>query len=125
MFMPLIFAPLPPLLVVIPVVYILAYFLSLWHYLRTAPDYRRARQAFGRQHRLAEAIDGETVKGMAQEKRNPALQTQRRRYRDAFVQQGYVEARFLPLLWLAIAQAAGLLQALILFQRGLLNVAEW
>jgi len=48
-----------------------------------------------------------------------------RRYRDAFVRQGDVEARFIPLLLLVLAQAGALLHALILFQKGLLSVGMW
>jgi ATP-binding cassette, subfamily B, bacterial len=127
MFMPLIFAPrYHASLMIIPAVYILAYFLSLRFYLRELrPITDEARQSFGQLNtRLAEAIDGiETVKGMAQEDGEiQRFRRNARRYRDAFVHQGYVEARFLPLLWLGIAQAAGLFQALILFQRGLVDV---
>jgi ATP-binding cassette subfamily B protein len=45
-------------------------------------------------------------------------------YRDAFVHQGDVEARFLPLLLLAIAIAGGLLQALLLYREGLLDIGQ-
>jgi ATP-binding cassette, subfamily B, bacterial len=44
--------------------------------------------------------------------------------RDAFVRQGNVEARFLPLLLLGLAEAGGLLHALVLFQRGFLDVGD-
>jgi ATP-binding cassette subfamily B protein len=47
-----------------------------------------------------------------------------RRYRNASVHQGDVEARFLPLLLLALAIAGGLLHALLLYNRGVINVGE-
>ena len=75
---------------------------------------------------LAEVIDGiETVKGMAQEG-SEALRFGKnaRRYRDAFVRQGDVEARFLPLLLLGVAEAVALAQAMLLYQRGLLNLGD-
>ena len=45
-------------------------------------------------------------------------------FRDNLIRQGDVEARFLPLLFLALAEACGLLQALILFNQGLLNTGQ-
>jgi ATP-binding cassette subfamily B protein len=76
--------------------------------------------------RLAEAIDGiETVKGMAQEKQEvERFRSNANRYRLAFVRQGDVEARFLPLLLLGLAEAGSLLHSLLLFQRGLLDVGQ-
>jgi len=76
--------------------------------------------------RLAEALDGiEIVKGAAQEEAEvKRFEQAARRFRDAFVHQGDVEARFLPLLLLALANAFGLLHALILFHRGLLSVGD-
>jgi len=47
-----------------------------------------------------------------------------RRYRDASVRQGDIEARFLPLLLYIAALAGGLLHALLLFQQGILNVGQ-
>jgi ATP-binding cassette subfamily B protein len=60
---------------------------------------------------------------MAQEKSEvERFGTNARRYRDAFIQQGDVEARFVPLLLLGLAEAGGLLHALLLYQQGLLEV---
>lgn len=127
--MPIIFAPqYHPALVITPAFYIVAYFLALWQYLRELqPITSQVRKTFGRMNtRLAEAIDGiETVKGMAQEESEVGrFDKNARRFRDAFVHQGDVEARFLPLLLLGLAQAGGLLHSLILFNQGLLNVGE-
>ena len=129
MFMPLLFAPrYHPDLMLTPALFILAYFLSLWYYLRELdPITGDVRQAFGNLNtRLAEAIDGiETVKGMAQESNEVGrFDTNARRFRDAFIRQGDVEARFLPLLWLGLAEAGGLLHSLILFRQGLLDVGQ-
>ena len=125
--MPILFAPrYHPALMLAPALYVLAYVFALWQYLNELqPITARVRQAFGWLNtRLAEAIDGiETVKGMAQERSEGEIfERNTRRYRDAFVEQGDVEARFLPLLLLALAQAGGLLHALILFRQGLIDV---
>ena len=127
--MPIIFAPrYHPALVITPALYIVAYFLALWQYLRELqPITSEVRKTFGRMNtRLAEAIDGiETVKGMAQEESEVGrFDKNARRFRDAFVHQGDVEARFLPLLFLGLVQAGGLLHSLILFNQGLLDVGE-
>jgi ATP-binding cassette subfamily B protein len=129
LFMPLIFAPrIDPALLLVPAMYNLAYFLALWQYLRELkPITDEARQSFGFLNtRLAEAIDGiETVKGMAQEESEiRRFVNNARRYRAAFVHQGDVEARFLPLLMLALAMAGGLLHALLLYNQGQINLGE-
>lgn len=126
---PLIVAPrYHPSLILIPLLFAIAYALALWQYLHElGPITSDVRQTFGHMNsRLAEAIDGiETVKGMAQEQSEvERFKVNARDYRDAFVHQGDVEARFLPLLLLAIANAAGLLQALFLFRQGLLDVGQ-
>ena len=129
MFMPLIIAPrYHPSLVLIPLLFIVIYYIAVWQYLRELqPITSNIRTAFGQLNtRLAEAIDGiETVKGMAQEYSEvERFASNARRFRDAFVKQGDVEARFLPLLLLGIAQALALFQALILFVNGSLDVGD-
>jgi ATP-binding cassette subfamily B protein len=125
-FMPLIFAPrYHPSLILVPALYAIGYFLALWQYLHElAPITAEVRRSFGQMNtRLAEAIDGvETMKGMAQEEsESRRFFNNARGYRDAFVRQGDVEARFIPLLLLALALAVGLLQALLLFRQGLID----
>jgi len=129
MVMPLIVAPsFHPELILVPTLFVIAYFFALWQYLKELqPITHGVRKAFGQLNtRLAEAIDGiETVKGMAQEQSEVGrFNTNARRFRDAFVQQGDVEARFLPLLLLGLAQAGGLMHSLILFSRGELDVGQ-
>jgi ATP-binding cassette subfamily B protein len=129
MFMPLIFATrYNPVLIITPALYIIAYTISIRQYLRELqPVTTEVRTSFGALNsRLAEAIDGiETVKGMSQEiSEVNRFTANARRYRDAVVHQGDIEARFLPLLLLALANAGGLLHALILYQQGLLDVGD-
>jgi len=129
MFMPLIFATrYSPLLMITPALYIIAYFFAIRQYLRELqPVTAEVRKSFGDLNsRLAEAIDGiETVKGMSQEGGEISRFTRMaRHYRDAVVHQGDIEARFLPLLLLALANAGGLLHALILYYQGMLTVGD-
>lgn len=127
--MPLLLAPrYHPALTLTPLIYILLYGLALWQYLHELqPITRRVRGSFGKLNtRLAEALDGiETVKGAAQEAAEVTRFAGAARYfRNAFVWQGDVEARFLPLLLLGVASAAGLLHSLLLYRQGLLSVGD-
>jgi len=126
---PLLFAPrYHPALLLTPALFTIAYALALWQYLHELkPITDEVRRSFGHLNtRLAEAIDGiETVKGMAQERQEVNLfQQNTRQYRDAYVRQGDVEARFLPLLLMGLAQAGGLLHALLLYRQGMLTVGD-
>lgn len=127
--LPLIVAPrYHPALLLTPALFIIAYTLSIWQYLyELGPITDKVRAAFGQLNtRLAEAIDGiETVKGMAQEGGEiERFHHNARDFRHASVHQGDVEARFLPLLFLGLASAGGLLHALLLFHQGLITTGD-
>jgi ATP-binding cassette, subfamily B, bacterial len=127
--MPIVFAPgYHPALLLTPLIYTLAYFIALNRYLKVLQPLTDAvRAAFGRLNsRLAEALDGvETVKGGAQEEAEvERFAVNARRLRDATVRQGDLEARFIPMLLLALALAGGLVHALLLFGDGLLKVGD-
>jgi ATP-binding cassette subfamily B protein len=127
--MPLIVAPRYHIsLIITPILFVIAYVFALRAYLTTlGPITDRVRGSFGQLNtRLAEALEGiETVKGSSQEKAEvQRFEENVRRYRDASVMQGDVEARFLPLLLLGIALAGGLLHALILYTQGILSVGD-
>jgi ATP-binding cassette subfamily B protein len=129
MIMPLIFAPRYDwLLIIAPLFFIVTYSWALVRYLRTlTPISDRVRLAFGQMNsRLAEAIDGvELVKSSAQEEQEVAVFVQNAsEYRNAVVEQGKVEARFLPLLLLGITEAIGFALALWLFQAGEIAVGD-
>ena len=127
--MPLILAPrYHPSLIIVPALFIIAYILSLWQYLNELrPISDDVRQDFGNMNaQLAEAIDGiEVIKGAAQEKAEVArFQVNARSFRNAFVRQGDVEARFLPLLLMGLANGLALFQSLLLYDAGLLDVGD-
>jgi len=129
MLMPLIVAPrYHPSLILIPALFIIGYFFALWQYLHElSPITTEVRTAFGRLNsRLAEAIDGiETVKGMAQERSEvDRFGENAARFRNAIVRQGDVEARFIPLLLLGLAEAGALFQSLVLFKQGALDIGQ-
>ena len=95
----------------------------------TVVDYNRRlkpvsiarREQFGKMNAgLAEAIAGiEVVKADVQEQHEAAKFTgDARRFRDYFVQQGEIEARYLPMLAFTLAWAGGFLHALLLWRAG-------
>src|SRR4051794_32151356 len=75
---------------------------------------------------LAETITGiEVVKGFAQEPAEEARFTSNARaYRDAFVREGEVTARYLPLLLYGIAVGVAFGHALILYRQGQITVGQ-
>jgi ATP-binding cassette subfamily B protein len=117
-----------PDLLLTPAIFTVLYALSLWHYLSTLnPITMQVRLAFGQLNtRLAEALDGiEIVKGSAQESQEVLRFGKNiHNYRNKMVRQGDVEARFLPLLLLGFAIAAGLLHAMLLYRQGAINVGD-
>ena len=124
---PIVLAPsYHPSLIITPIAFAILFFFLLRNHLgNLAPVTEDVRGSFGRLNtRLSESLDGiETVKGSAQESREIGLfRGNVRRYRDASVRQGWVESRFLPLLLYYVSLAAGLLQALLLFRAGQLNI---
>ncbi len=127
--MPLLISPsYHPALMLTPAVFIVAYILYLWRYLgKLSPVTTEVRRSFGAMNSaLTQAIEGiETVKGGAQEEAEigrfgKAAQA----VRDAFVAQGRLEAQFLPLLFIGLAQGAGLWHAIILFRSGLITTGD-
>jgi ATP-binding cassette, subfamily B, bacterial len=127
--MPIIAAPrYHPSLVLVPALFLVAYIVALAGYLKKlSPISDEVRASFGDMNmHLSESLDGvETVKGAAQEGAEvERFVTNARRVRNAFVRQGDTEARFTAFLLYGIALAAGLTQALLLFQQGLLNTGQ-
>lgn len=127
--MPVILAPqYHPSLVAVPLLYFIAYWIALRHYLRELdPVTRDSRRAFGEMNaRLSEALDGiETVKGAAQESSEIDNFKQKTwQVREAIVRQGNIEARFLPMLLLVITSAAGFFHAAYLLYQDLISVGD-
>lgn len=127
--LPLIIAPsINPTLIAIPILFTVSYVVAIWAYLRELrPVAEEARKAFGIMNaHLSEAIDGiEVIKGHAQEDQEVERFTSNAAsYRAAFVRQGNIEARFIPLLLLGLAEAGAFLQSVILFQQGILELGD-
>ncbi|MDP6224976.1 MAG: ABC transporter ATP-binding protein [Anaerolineales bacterium] len=127
--MPAVFAyVIHPQLMLVPLAFVLLYVAALWQYLaELRPISERVRGTFGALNaHLAQAIDGiEMVKAAAQEPvESERFLKRARAYRDAFVHQGRVEARFLPLLLMGLANAFGFWHAINLFRAGAISVGD-
>jgi len=117
-----------PALLLTPALFCIGYFVALWFYLKSmAPVTDEVRQTFGEMNtHLSEALDGvEIMKGAAQEgAETETFVTNARRVRNAFVQQGDIEARFIPNLMMGLVYAVGLFHALLLFRAGVINTGD-
>jgi ATP-binding cassette, subfamily B, bacterial len=126
---PLVFiALIDPRLLLSPLLFAAAFALALRHYTRRLnPVSIRMREQFGTLNAgLNEAVRGiEVVKVTAQEAQERSqFETNARAYRDSFVEQGLVQARYLPPLLLAIATAGALLHGLVLYHGGELTLGD-
>lgn len=127
--MPIILAPgIHPQLIAAPVLYLFAYAISVRQYIaQLRPAAERVRESFGNLNAtVAEVIEGiETVKAAAQEGREVDRFVDRvRAWRDAYVAQGDLEARFIPLLLMGLVQAGGLFHSLLLFRAGEITIGD-
>jgi len=101
----------------------------------TVADYNRRlkpvsiarREQFGKMNAgLAEAVAGiEIVKANGMERHEwSRFARDARLFRDYFVQQGEIQARYLPMLAFSLAWAGGLLHALLLWRGGTITLGE-
>jgi ATP-binding cassette subfamily B protein len=119
---------LEPQLLLAPLLFIMAFYVALRDYVvKLNPVSQGSRVSFGTLNAgLQETVSGiEVVKSAAQE---PQEKTQFIRnaneYRDWFVKQGEVEARYLPLLLLSMALAGGFLHAIFLYRAGNIEIGQ-
>ncbi len=128
-FIPLFATPtIHPQLILVPALFFVSYWLAIRFYSsQLHPATEAVRTRFGDMNAaLAETIDGiETVKGASQERQEiRQFDENATAYRDAFVQQGDIEARFIPLLILGITIGSGFLHAILLYRAGQINIGQ-
>jgi ATP-binding cassette subfamily B protein len=126
---PLVFiATIDPRLLLVPGTFAVVFVFALRHYMRQLnPVATRMREEFGDLNAgLSQAVRGiEVIKVTAQEGQERGLfRTRARRYRDSFVRNGLVQARYLPTLLFAFAMAGALWHALYLHGAGAITVGE-
>lgn len=109
-------------LLIVPGLFLIAFTTTLWDYARQLnPVSIAMREQFGVMNAgLAETIAGiEVVKSNAQEPQEQRdFTADAALYRDYFVRQGEIQARYLPMLVFSVAWAAGFLQAILLWRGG-------
>lgn len=115
-------------LLIIPFLFLIIFGITLRDYTRQLNPVSILQQGqFGKMNAgLAEAIAGiQVVKGNVQEKKEVEhFIDDARLFRDYFIKQGQIQARYLPLLIYSIAQALGFLHGLLLWQAGTLTLGE-
>lgn len=123
---PLITAPtIYPPLIILPALFLVLYFIAQYRFVRTLnPIAQRVRSTFGDMNaRLAETLDGlQVVKGAAREQQEiDTFNHLVNQVRGYFVKQGYIEARYISFLLLSLLTIGGLIQAIYLYELGLIN----
>ena len=115
-------------LLLVPLIFLAALVVTLRrHNEHLRPVAGLLRERFGAMNAgLAEAVAGiEVVKGFAQEPAEEGrFQEDARAYRDAFVQEGDINARYLPLLLYGLAIGLAFGHALLLFRQGDISVGQ-
>jgi ATP-binding cassette subfamily B protein len=121
-------AQLNPSLLLVPCIFLVLLAVTLIDYNRRLnPVSIALREQFGDMNAgLAEAIAGiEVVKGNAMERYEwDKFVGNARLYRDHFVKQGGIQARYLPGLMFSLAWAAAFLHGLLLYQAGGLTLGQ-
>jgi ATP-binding cassette subfamily B protein len=117
---------LSPQLLLSPLLFTIAFFVALRRYMRQlSPVADQMREQFGIMNAgLTETITGiEVVKSTAQEvQEKRKFEEHANRYRDAFVENGRIQGRYLPTLLLAIALAGAFLHGLFLLLHNQLSI---
>ncbi|HEX3814821.1 MAG TPA: ABC transporter ATP-binding protein [Mycobacteriales bacterium] len=117
-----------PRLLLAPGLLAIGFVITLRHYMkRLGPVSLQMREQFGDLNAgLNEAVRGiEVVKVTAQEPQEMRRFVRNaRRYRNSFVRQGVVQARYLPTLLLALATAGALLHGLYLHSDGQITLGQ-
>lgn len=117
-----------PQLLLSPLIFVIALVFAIRRYVqRLTPVSGQMRMQFGELNAgLNETVAGiEVVKSSAQEaQESHKFMRNARLYRDLFVEQGEIQARYLPLLLLGIAFAAAFAHGLYLFAANQLSVGQ-
>jgi ATP-binding cassette subfamily B protein len=115
-------------LLLVPLLFVVALAITVYDYNRQLKPVSNARrEQFGTMNAgLAEAISGiEVVKADAMERyERVKFVGDARLFRDYFVEQGKIQARYLPMLAFSVAWAAGFLQAMLIWRSGDITLGQ-
>jgi len=118
----------PPQLIFAPLLFSILFLFSLRSYVRKlGPITGRLRGSFGMMNAtLNETLTGiEVVKGTVQEaKEIEKYYSKAKWYRDAYIDQGRVQAKYLPILFLSISMTLAFAHAMILNFLNLMSLGE-
>ena len=121
-------ASIQPRLLLTPALFSVALFLTVWEYNHRLKPVSLAQQdQYGKMSAgLEEAVAGiVTVKSSVQERYELSKFTGAARlFRDYFVKQGIIQARYWPLLAFALFWGAGLFHALWLWRQGVISIGD-
>ena len=127
---PLIFIILlyPPQLLLAPIIFIILFIIALKDYVnKIAPVTGKMRYEFGQMNAvLNESLSGiELVKSTVQE----VFETKKffsriKNYRDAYVKQGSIQAKYIPILLLAITNTVAFAHSIILYLQGNFDIGQ-
>ncbi|TFG23739.1 MAG: ABC transporter ATP-binding protein [Promethearchaeota archaeon] len=127
---PLIYIALffPPQLLLAPLIFIILFLFALRSYIRKiTPVTGILRFSFGRMNAtLTETLNGiEVVKSSTQELAEMKKYVDKAmNYRNAYIKQGHIQAKYLPLLFFALSVTLGLTHAIYLYYQGVLNIGQ-
>ncbi|MEO8611345.1 MAG: ABC transporter ATP-binding protein [Chloroflexota bacterium] len=114
-----------PALGLTPILFSIVYFWAQYRFVKTMnPIAQNVREGFGDMNaKLAETLDGlQVVKGAAKEEDEiVSFNSRVEAVRSYFIQQGNIEARYLPYLLYGLSNVGGLIHAVILYNAGIIN----
>jgi ATP-binding cassette subfamily B protein len=118
----------PVQLIIEPIIFVILFLISLRSYInKIGPISFDLRMNFGLMDAtLNETLTGiEVVKGTAQEDREIRKYLYNiQKYKDAFIKQGIVQAKYLPILLLALIITIAFGHSIFLFYSGLMNIGQ-
>ncbi|MFX0059920.1 MAG: ABC transporter ATP-binding protein [Candidatus Heimdallarchaeota archaeon] len=118
----------PIQLIIEPIIFTILFLIELRSYNRKlSPVTGKLRMNFGILNaNLNETLSGiEVVKASTQEENELKKYLEiAKNYKDAFIEQGKIQAKYLPILFLALTITIGLTHSLILFNAGLMNIGQ-
>jgi len=119
---------LPSQLLLAPIIFVILFLFLLKDYVRRlTPVSMMMRAKFGQMNAvLNETLTGiEVVKGSNQEAYEMKKYYRKiKSYRDAYVKQGHIQAKYLPILVLAVLITLGLIHAIYLYTLNLINIGQ-
>ncbi len=118
----------PPQLVIIPIAFTILFLIALRDYnKKMRPVTGRMRMEFGKMNAtLNETLSGiEVVKASTLEWREMnKFYEKAKNYRNAYVEQGLIQAKYIPLLLIAAAITIGFAHSVLLYMQGLMSIGE-